>query len=514
MHSDTQVGAFDVTGGYPGVVGLSHDDIRHCCNDIAASVPFWARFQAPVNLPQLGEVYISTKPLLDCSDIPAKGISSDLVHAFGAFAQVFNKGKGIDRVPCSDMVGQNHLALTVQCKPRPLVAPRLRRTVPEPTSMTAAVCPKLIKLDVCGPDIADSLIKHSPGIASSSVHQSKYCFEMQTSETRDCSNAGTFQHHAKSTNGSIRVGVMIAYLGGGVRERGGTVGASVSLYLALTVEAETLHGIMLTTLAGHIILALSRRRGLLLAWVGIAGHSACRTTLSLVRASGRALNVGVTGGPRTHNQRITNPPLFRIELPSPQGQGIQGFAPKNALRLFSQWWRSRHSSAPFQWIEHINSFLRGRFRAFVVSKAFLPGSQPFALPTISAKCSITERLNFSGCDKPFYNAVNGSHWVGLRVEIETCSNQLVSNLSREKTVRVGLAVYLSNRISDACAVGFNGLYKTRSLAVRQHIGVGKNKASQLRHLTFGLFLLLVPFVKLSERPANLLPIRSVIICHI
>jgi hypothetical protein len=131
-----------------------------------------------------------------------------------------------------------------------------------------------------------------------------------------------------------------------VSESGRAVSASVPLYLAFSAEAESLHGVMLATRAGHIILALTRRRGLHLDWDGIAGHSACRLALLSVRADGGTLIRDGRDPIWTGIPQFWGPVLYQLSY-APTG-GIQGFAPKNALRLFSQWWRSCHKSLSFQ----------------------------------------------------------------------------------------------------------------------------------------------------------------------
>ena len=125
-----------------------------------------------------------------------------------------------------------------------------------------------------------------------------------------------------------------------------------ALDTAFSEESESLTGLVLASDAGHSVLALSRRVGLQFLLGRLAGHSAGRLARSLVRASDGALIRGGRDPIWTGIPRFWGPVLYQLSY-APTG-GIRGFAPKNALRLFSYWWVS-HSISPFAWIERLKS---------------------------------------------------------------------------------------------------------------------------------------------------------------
>src|ERR1035441_2974848 len=118
-----------------------------------------------------------------------------------------------------------------------------------------------------------------------------------------------------------------------------------ALDTAFSEESESLTGLVLASDAGHSVLALSRRVGLQFLLGRLAGHSAGRLARSLVRASDGALIRGGRDPIWTGIPRFWGPVLYQLSY-APTG-GIQGFAPKNALRSFSHWWRPAHGESPF-----------------------------------------------------------------------------------------------------------------------------------------------------------------------
>lgn len=250
---------------------------------------------------------------------------------------------------------KNHLAVAVERKPRPLISPSGRRLHRDALAVASNIAPQLIELNKSRTNIANLAIEYAPRIFSGCVHQRQDRFDMQASQPRYSANAGSFKHHRESTNGGVRVGIMFAQFGNISGERSTAGSTAVALNLAFSVEAETLHGIMLATFAGHIGLDFPAGQA------DDCFASALRLTpraeqprCPVHAGAGHLLwlvPVGGFGPPLSASKADV---LGRARRYRHKG-GIQGFTPKNALRLFSHWWVS-HSRSPFAWIGHLKSF--------------------------------------------------------------------------------------------------------------------------------------------------------------
>jgi hypothetical protein len=352
VHSDGEIGSFDVGSRDAREVRHPRLNSRYGCDDCAAAVPFWASLRAPVDLLQLCEVDVRSVPLFDCAHIATQGVRGDLEAANGALAEIMHEVISVNGVSSANVVRENHLAVAVKRQPRPLVAPSGGRFRRDALAVASHVAPQFIKLHELRMNVANLAIEYALCVFSSGVHQRQDRLDMQASQPRDGANAGFFQHHRESTNGGVRVGVVFAQFGNISGECSTAGSTAVALNLAFPVEAKTLYGIMLATFAGHIGLVFLAGQADNCFEVGIAAYPACRLALSLVRANGGALIRDGRDPIWTGISRFGGPVLCQLSY-APTG-GIRGFAPKNALRLFSYWWVS-HSISPFAWIERLKS---------------------------------------------------------------------------------------------------------------------------------------------------------------
>ena len=252
VHPNAQVGPFDVRSRDAGEIRHPRLNSRYGCDDCAAAVPFWASLRTPVNLLQLREVDVIPVPFLNCADIAAQGIRRDLKAPNCAQAEIMYELIGVDGIPSADVVRENHFALAVERKPRPLVAPSGRRFQGNALAVASHVAPQLIELHEFRVDVTNLSVEYPLRSFGSGVHQGQDRFDMQARQPRDSADTRSFQHHGKRTDGSVGVGVVYAQLGNIGGERGRAGSAAIVLNLALAVEAESLHGIMVTTFAGHI----------------------------------------------------------------------------------------------------------------------------------------------------------------------------------------------------------------------------------------------------------------------
>lgn len=207
--------------------------------------------------------------------------------------------------------------------------------------------------------IADQRVEQALAFVSSGHHQIENRTDVQTCKVGYRPHRCAFHHQFEDTGGGVQVSVVGIQPRNRLRERSFAGSAAPALYVLLTKVPKALAGIVVTTCAGHIGLVFLAGQAdndfaSALRLVPRAEHS--RLSVS---ADGGAFYAesGVTGGPRTHNRRITNPALCLLSYR--HRGGIQGLAPLNALALCNLWWSSHsvHTGSPFAWIELLNSFL-------------------------------------------------------------------------------------------------------------------------------------------------------------
>lgn len=179
---------------------------------------------------------------------------------------------------------------------------------------------------------------------------------MQARQSGDRTHAHSFHHQFQNAGSRIQIRVVRAEPFDRLREGSFAGLATPALDAALTEVTELFALLVLAFYAGHIHLCFLADVALKSAWVGIAGHSACRLPRLSVSADGGVLfnGVGAAGiEPATYGFKVRcSPP---IELRTHKGD-VQGLAPSNVPVLNATCRTSdRHVRLPFAWIEHLKS---------------------------------------------------------------------------------------------------------------------------------------------------------------
>lgn len=359
MSSYGQVQSFDMASAHKSRLGASATYACYRpCNPTHGTHPIGSGYiGSRVELNQLGEMHANVEVRVHCVHVSAKPIGRELKNAFGSRPEIAHKLPSAIGVSIPDVMRNDELRFAVHSNPRPRTAPFWRGIAAQPLFVASNKAVEFVGLDQVRLNPANQAIKQPLALVSRREHEIENRSDVQSRQSGDRTHAHTFHHQLKRTRSRVQIGVVGFEPFDRLRKSGFAGLAAPALNAALTEVTELFAVLMLAFQAGHIRRCFLADVALKFAWVGIAGHSACRLPRLSVSADGGACLVrwarqGLNLQP-TDSKSVA---LGQFELRTHKGD-VQGLAPLNVPSLNASCRTSdRHAHSPFAWIGHLKSF--------------------------------------------------------------------------------------------------------------------------------------------------------------
>src|SRR5258706_3442721 len=253
MHSQTQIRSLHMRRADVLGIGPSVNDSGYDLHD-----PWWGvpRVGAivlsviPEQFNQLREVSLSTEDALDRA-VEVIPVRRDLkpILAQPLFEIGQKKQRGFLGA-LADLKARHQFGFLIERDKDPLIAKLRRVTLANSAGFLAHEAPKLIALQIPGPEIAD----RRKGILASlrcREHHGEDRVLVQAGDSRNGANAHPFQHHRKGLCRSGRIGVVRPEFGKRLRKGRFAGCAAPALDAALTEVPKFLASLVLASGAGH-----------------------------------------------------------------------------------------------------------------------------------------------------------------------------------------------------------------------------------------------------------------------
>lgn len=243
-----------------------------------------------VELDELGEMYARGKVCIHGINVGAKPITRELVNALSPRPQITHKVPRAVCIAVTNEMRNNKFGFAIQREPSPHAAPFFRSVRAQPFFVASNKSVQFVSLYQIRANRSHCCVKQSLSFVPSSNHQIEDCAAVQARQSGDGTYRRSFHHQFKNTRSRVQIGVVgVKPFDEGLRESSFAGLAAPTLDSALTEVTELFAVLVLAFQAGHIRLCFLADVAVEFAWVGIAGHSACRLALSLVAAGGGAL---------------------------------------------------------------------------------------------------------------------------------------------------------------------------------------------------------------------------------
>ena len=363
LHSHREILSFDKTGRDVFRVGMPLTHLGYNLRDSWGGVPLIPELAiVPKQFRELREVNVSTKTLFDCLPVENEGVGRQL-DAVSAHAVMYilHEGLRVLAGTLADQERRDELGVGIHRNENPLIAKLYRIALADMLGFLCQERPDFVALNPATLQLTHSLVQQFLAMLASDKEQTHDCVPVKSSEPFCAADRTALKQALNRTRCVLGLGKHRIPRQSCVRfAESGVAGCTApALDAALTKVTKSLGSTVVTTNTRHIGLEFLAEQadndfGSALRLDPRAEHP----RLSVSADGGEfGLNAGVTGGPRTHNRRITNPALCLLSYR--HHEGIHGLAPMNAPALYNLWWPSHsvHTGPPFPWIEHQKSFL-------------------------------------------------------------------------------------------------------------------------------------------------------------
>src|SRR5580704_5263276 len=297
-----------------------------------------------VEFNQLSEVDFTSKRALNRVHIGAKSVGCELKAPIHALTEVTHECVRTIRITPPDVVRKNHLRGAVDCNPSVGIAPLSGSIGPQSALMASNRSVDFVSLDKIGAHSAHVGIEHLAASLPRGLKQRKHRLEVYVHESGDSTQTRALHHQRQHTRHLFGGDIVCSNAGVRFAERDFTRGTAVSLNFSLSIRAKSLRVTMVTSDAHHWAFSLTcgAEKAHNFTWVlGCGSYPRRGLTPHPVRAECGVLNVGGLSQARTDSNRGNSPAFYQLNYQPRNGEGIQRFAPENALCSFThRWWWS------------------------------------------------------------------------------------------------------------------------------------------------------------------------------